>query len=98
MSLQDTILQALDRDGSITDTASLHSDQTEVSGILRSLESREMITFKQIDRERWILTKEAQNIVTRGSPEATLYEAVVKSLGGLKISDVQVGHFIRESI
>lgn len=91
MSLQDLVLQTLDKHGSIDDTSSLHSDQTEVSGVLRSLESREMITFKQIDKERWNLTQEAKNIVDHGSPEATLYDAIVNSIGGLKISEVQVG-------
>lgn len=92
MSLQDSILQTLDKNGSIEDTSALHNDQNEVSGVLRSLESRNMITFKQLDKEKWNLTKEAQNIVDNGSPEATLYQAVVESMNGLKISDVQVFH------
>lgn len=90
MSLQDIILQSLENNGSIEDTSALHADQKEVSGVLRSLESRNMINFKQLDQEKWTLTKEAQNIVDNGSPEATLYQAVVKSMDGLKISDIQV--------
>lgn len=88
--LQDRILQLLDQQGQIEDTSSLHDDQNEVSGVLRSLESRDMVAFKQIDAEHWKLTEEAQNVVEKGSPEAVLYEAVVKSMGGLKISEIPV--------
>ena len=87
-ALQDTILQTLDKDGSIQDSSSLSSNQSEVSGVLRSLESREMVTFQQLDKEVWSLTKEAESIVERGSHEAVLFEAVTKAVGGLKISDI----------
>lgn len=91
-SLQDRILQSLEQQGKIENTSAIHEDQNEVSGVLRSLESRDMVAFTQIDTEHWKLTEEAQNVVEKGSPEAMLYEAVVKSMGGLKISDIPVSH------
>lgn len=87
--MQEIILDLLDSHGSIPDTAELCKDQAEVSGVLRSLESRDMIKFKQIDREQWTLTREAEEIAEKGSHEAILFEAVTKAVGGLKISDVQ---------
>lgn len=90
MALQDLLLERLEANGAIEDTSDLLADQNEISGILRSLESKEMIIFQQKERERWNLTAEAQNTVDNGSPEATLYEAVVNSMDGLKISDIPV--------
>lgn len=90
MTLQDLVLQLLDENGSISDTSAIHEDQIEMSGVLRSLESKEMVVFKQKEKERWKLTAEAQSIVENGSPEAMLYEAVNKSLNGLKISEIPV--------
>lgn len=92
--LQDRILQLLDQQGTIPDTLAIHDDQNEVSGVLRSLESRDMVAFTQIDKEHWNLTEEARNVVEKGSPEAMLYEAVVKSMGGLKISEITVRRFL----
>ena len=90
MDLQQLVLTTLDKNGSIKDTADLYNDQRELSGTLRSLESRDMITFSQIDKDRWILTAEAESIIQHGSHEAILFEAVVKAMGNLKISEIEV--------
>ncbi|BFZ55468.1 Phenylalanyl-tRNA synthetase, beta subunit, cytoplasmic [Savitreella phatthalungensis] len=87
-SLQDTILQTLDRDGSISDTKHVHQDQTEVAGVLRSLEARGMITFRQIDSESWLPTAEGQSFIDNGSHEAILFDHITKATAGLKIADV----------
>lgn len=90
MALQDIILERLEARGTIEDTFNIQTDQNQVSGVLRSLESREMVVFQQREREKWTLTAEAQSIVENGSPEAILYQAVVKSMEGLKISEIPV--------
>jgi phenylalanyl-tRNA synthetase alpha chain len=87
-SVQDKILQTLDKDGEIADTRSLGDNQTEIGSVLRSLESKEMVTFKQLETDRWMLSAEGKGIVEKGSYEAILFEAVQKAVGGLSIGDV----------
>jgi len=63
-------------------------DSLHVKAALDSLASREMITYDTIDKEEAELTDEATGIVKDGSHEAKVYEAVCKSLDGLKISEL----------
>ena len=49
-----------------------------------------MVTYKTLDREIHVLSDEAKDIVAHGSHEARVFEAVRKSVGGLKISDLPV--------
>lgn len=63
-------------------------DSLHVKSALDSLASRDMITYVTIDKEEAELTDEAAGIVKDGSHEAKVYEAVCKSLGGLKISEL----------
>ncbi|CAG85765.1 DEHA2C01298p [Debaryomyces hansenii CBS767] len=63
------------------DANTLHSNLT-------SLWAKEMINFKKIETDKWILTKEAEEFLGAGSHEMRLLEEVMKSLDGLKISDV----------
>ncbi len=60
----------------------------KVKSAVDTLKSREMIIYKQVDREEAILTSEAQVIATNGSHEAKVWEAVQKAMNGLKISDL----------
>lgn len=63
------------------DPNTLHSNLT-------SLWAKEMINFKKLETDKWILTKEAEEFLEAGSHEIRLLEEVMKSLDGLKISDV----------
>ena len=61
-----------------------------VKSALDRLGSREMITYKTIDKEEAILTEEAQGITADGSHEAKVFEAVRRAVHGLKIGDLPV--------
>ena len=61
-----------------------------VKSALDRLASREMVTYKTIDREEIRLTKEAQDIALHGSHEAKVFEAVRKAMSGLKMTDLPV--------
>ena len=63
---------------------------TAVKGALDRLRSREMVTYKTIEREEALLTPEAKSIAAEGSHEAKVFEAVRKSIEGLKITELPV--------
>lgn len=63
---------------------------TTLKSALDRLSSREMVGYKTIDREEAVLTEEAESIATHGSHEAKVFEAVVKAVEGLKITDLPV--------
>ena len=60
----------------------------KVKSAVDTLKSRDMITYKQVDREEAILTPEAEGIAANGSHEAKVWEAVRRAMNGLKISDL----------
>lgn len=59
-----------------------------VKSALDRLGSREMIQYQTKDKEVIALTPEGQEIVANGSHEAKVFNAVVKALEGLKITDL----------
>ena len=61
-----------------------------VKSALDRLGSREMVTYKTIDREEAFLTPEAEAIAADGSHEAKVFEAVRQAVEGLKITDLPV--------
>lgn len=63
---------------------------TVVKSALDRLGSRDMVVYKAIDREEAALTAEAEGIASDGSHEAKVFEAVRKSVEGLKIEDLPV--------
>ncbi|CAL8580016.1 Phenylalanyl-tRNA synthetase, beta subunit, cytoplasmic [Xanthoria parietina] len=63
-------------------------DFTTIKSALDRLGSREMIIYKQIDREEANLTPEAVGIAAQGSHEAKVFEAVRQAVDGLKIADL----------
>ena len=63
---------------------------TTLKSALDRLGSREMVTYKKIDREEAVLTPEAEGIAANGSHEAKVFEAVRKAVEGLKIADLPV--------
>ncbi|KAL8868123.1 MAG: hypothetical protein Q9198_008288, partial [Flavoplaca austrocitrina] len=82
----DTVFQA---DGPILSNDAFPTvDFTTIKSTLDRLGSREMITFKQIDREEANLTTEAEEIAAQGSHEAKVFEAVRQAVDGLKIADL----------
>lgn len=90
--LTSEILEALgQRDGPIL-TAEAFPNTTfiNIKSALDRLGSREMVTYKTIDREEVVLTTEAEEIAKNGSHEAKVFEAVRKAVQGLKIADLPV--------
>ena len=61
-----------------------------VKSALDRLGSREMVNYRQIDREEAILTEEAEGIAVNGSHEVKVFEAVRLAMDGLKIADLPV--------
>lgn len=91
----DLTLQVLDAlshvDGSILSSDAFPSvDFTTIKSALDRLGSREMIIYRQIDRDEANLTPEAEGIAAEGSHEAKVFEAVRQAVQGLKIADLPV--------
>ena len=63
-------------------------DPNALQSSLASLWAKEMITFKKIETEHWVLSKEAQEFLVSGSHEMRLLKEVMQTLDGLKIADV----------
>ena len=90
--LTSQVLDALSQcDGPVLSADAFPSiPSTTVKSALDRLSSREMVSYRTIDREEAILTAEAEGIATNGSHEAKVFEAVRKSVEGLKIVDLPV--------
>ncbi|EGV61245.1 hypothetical protein CANTEDRAFT_116803 [Yamadazyma tenuis ATCC 10573] len=90
--LQLNILKVVDKYGSVENTLECPElkslDASTLHSNLTSLWSKELINFSKIEIEQWDLTKEAQDFLVNGSHEIRLLEEVIKSVDGLKISDV----------
>jgi hypothetical protein len=56
---------------------------------LDRLASRSMVTYEQIERSEAFLEPEAEVIVSHGSHEARVFEAVRKALDGLSIQELE---------
>lgn len=86
------VLQALSQSNEPLFSADVFSliPSTTLKSALDRLSSREMVTYKTIDREEAILTPEAEGIAAEGSHEAKVFEAVRQSVEGLKIVDLPV--------
>lgn len=90
--LTSQVLDALSESNEPMLTASIFPSvpSATVKSALDRLGSREMISYKTIDREEAVLTDEASGIVAEGSHEARVFEAVRKAVEGLKIADLPV--------
>ncbi|KAL8712365.1 MAG: hypothetical protein Q9225_006960 [Loekoesia sp. 1 TL-2023] len=84
------VLDALSQtDGSILTADAFPSvNFTTIKSALDRLGSREMVIYRQIDREQATLTPEARGIAAEGSHEAKVFEAVRQAVDGLKIADL----------
>ncbi|KAJ3283801.1 hypothetical protein HK104_010224 [Borealophlyctis nickersoniae] len=85
MSVRDAyiplVLNTLDAAGRIPDSGELKHegsavDQNELLGVLKKLESREVVEYDPISRELWVLTDEGKAIVDHGSHEALVFNAI----------------------
>ena len=90
--LTSQILDALSRsDAPVVSADAFPSlPSTTVKSALDRLASREMVTYRKIDREEAILTPEAEGVAAGGSHEAKVFEAVRGAVEGLKIADLPV--------
>ncbi|GAA5898984.1 phenylalanine--tRNA ligase subunit alpha [Sporobolomyces salmoneus] len=109
--LQSTILQTLDRNGSIPDTRSLElistapptptvvvgpslEAQNAIKGVLDSLLAKEMVSFKQINLDSYILTTEGSSIAQSGSHEFLVWSSLPSpssssETGGLTAKEIE---------
>ncbi|KAI8908229.1 tRNA synthetases class II core domain (F)-domain-containing protein [Powellomyces hirtus] len=87
--IQATLLGLIAKDGHIADTKDLSIgskkvDQADIIGVLKSLESREIIKYETITKENLELTEEGADIADNGSYEARVFGAIPAS-GGISI-------------
>ncbi|RKP08616.1 tRNA synthetases class II core domain (F)-domain-containing protein [Thamnocephalis sphaerospora] len=88
--IQQLVLTTLDRDGQIADSKSLGvPDQLELLGVLNSLLSMEVIEYKPIDRDLWVLTDEGSEIAEHGSHEVKVFNAVPTGDVGIPVAELQ---------
>lgn len=84
------VLQALDKTDQISSSDAFPAVPFEkMKAALDRLASRAMVTYKQVDIEEAVLEPEAETIVSHGSHEARVFDAVHKALGGLSIQDLE---------
>eukprot|EP00842_Homolaphlyctis_polyrhiza_P005755 jgi/Hompol1/6180/HPOL_002219-RA len=94
---QQLVLQLLDSNGSVPDSASLTIttpageqplDQLELLGVLNGLLSREIVHYETIVSERLVLTEEGRELAESGSHEARVFNAVPEGPTGISIPNV----------
>lgn len=90
MSLPNRILQELEKHGHIDNTLKAFPDipSSVMQSGVASLVDRNMITAEHVENDIWSLTEEGEDIVTNGSHESRLYDAVAAAVDGLALSDV----------
>lgn len=66
-----------------------HAPFEAIKAALDRLASRSMVAYEQVEREEAFLEPEAEVIVSHGSHEARVFEAVRKALDGLSIQDLE---------
>lgn len=90
LSLQ--ILKAVDAHNGIASTLELPEfadiDVNTLQASLTSLWAKEMINFKKLEQDHWVLTAEAEEFLVSGSHEIRVLNEVLSALDGLKIADV----------
>eukprot|EP00898_Chlorokybus_atmophyticus_P004198 jgi/Chlat1/477/Chrsp103S00010 len=100
-ALEEALLRRLDEtpDGAIADSseaaAAIGVDHlTALVPIIRRLASFELLAYTELDRRRWVLTKEAVGYAAEGSPEARLFSGVAPGDAGTSLGDLRsaLGH------
>ncbi|KAI8849008.1 tRNA synthetases class II core domain (F)-domain-containing protein [Chytridium lagenaria] len=94
MSLQDFVLTTVNDIGEIRDSGSLIHDgsplnQVQLLGVLNALQSREIIAYKPIEAEHWVLTSEGTLIADTGSHEAKVFNAIPEGDAGITDAELQ---------
>ena len=88
--LPSVVLQALSKSDPISSTEAFPDIPfNSMKAALDRLASRSMITYEQVEREEAFLEPEAEIIVTHGSHEARVFEAVRQAVDGLSIQDLE---------
>jgi phenylalanyl-tRNA synthetase alpha chain len=88
--LPSEVLQALSKSDPISSTEAFPDIPFKsIKAALDRLASRSMITYEQVEREEAFLEPEAEIIVTHGSHEARVFEAVRQAVDGLSIQDLE---------
>ncbi|KAK4175615.1 tRNA synthetases class II core domain (F)-domain-containing protein [Triangularia setosa] len=88
--LTSEILQALSQKDPINSTEAFPQTPFEsIKAALDRLASRSMVKYDQVEREEAFLEPEAEIIVSHGSHEARVFDAVHKALEGLSIQDLE---------
>lgn len=84
------ILQALSKADPVLSAEAFPQVPFEpIKAALDRLASRHMVTYEQVEREEAFLEPEAEVIVSHGSHEARVFEAVRKALDGLSIQELE---------
>jgi phenylalanyl-tRNA synthetase alpha chain len=94
-TIQNLILVSLDQDGKIESTADLRVDgkpvdQQLVLGVLKRLDTHEMVKYETLEMEEWLLTDEGNEIANKGSHEAVVFSLVPAGPDGASVADIQV--------
>ncbi|KAK3302263.1 tRNA synthetases class II core domain (F)-domain-containing protein [Chaetomium strumarium] len=88
--LTSDILQALSKADPISSTETFPDVPFEsIKAALDRLASRSMVAYEQVEREEALLEPEAEVIVSHGSHEARVFEAVRQAMDGLSIQDLE---------
>lgn len=88
--LPSEVLQALSKSDPISSTEAFPDIPFKsIKATLDRLASRSMVTYEQVEREEAFLEPEAEIIVTHGSHEARVFEAVRQAVDGLSIQDLE---------
>lgn len=76
-------------DGILSSEAFPKHSSTTIKASLDRLGSRLMVTYETIDREEAVLEPEAQEIESKGSHEARVFEALCDAVDGLTVSELE---------
>ncbi|KAH6636420.1 tRNA synthetases class II core domain (F)-domain-containing protein [Chaetomium tenue] len=88
--LPSEVLQALSKSDLISSTEAFPDVPFKsIKAALDRLASRSMVTYEQVEREEAFLEPEAEIIVSHGSHEARVFEAVRQAVDGLSIQDLE---------
>ena len=66
-------------------------DHNEVVGTVKSLEVEAYVAVEPLKMSFWSVTKEGNQIITNGSPEVLVWNAIKCSDGGLTVAELQKG-------
>ncbi|KAI3659541.1 hypothetical protein MP638_005227 [Amoeboaphelidium occidentale] len=86
--LAEKVLQELDKSGSIKDSRSVCPDSNLLLGVLNSLASKSMVTFKSIEQDRHVLTEEGQEISANGSHEKKVFDKIPSE--GISLKELEL--------